>query len=160
VCGSAPEWLVATIDDGAVPWKKRKAKKVAVSQADRPTQSAGGPVSRPPVGQSTSRAAGVSASHPAPPLGKGNSELREYLRLWRRDVARNRGLPAFAVMHDTSLEELCRFMPDSLAALRQIHGFGERKTEMFGREIIAVISRFRQAARALDIPKSRRGTVL
>jgi len=153
VCGSAPEWLVATMDHGAVPRKKRKAKKVAVSQADRPTQSAGGPVSRPPVGQPASRAAGVSASHPAPPLGEGNSELREYLRLWRRDVARNRGLPAFAVMHDTSLEELCRFMPDSLAALRQIHGFGERKTEMFGREIIAVISRFRQGVRALDIPQ-------
>jgi ATP-dependent DNA helicase RecQ len=153
VCGSAPEWLVATMDDGAVPRKKRKAKKVAVSQADRPAQSAGGPVSRPPVGQPTSRAAGVSASHPAPPLGEGNSGLREYLRLWRRDVARNRGLPAFAVMHDTSLEELCRFMPDSLTALRQIHGFGERKTEMFGREIIALISRFRQGARALDIPQ-------
>ena len=34
-------------------------------------------------------------------------------------------------MHDTSLEELCRVMPDSLAGIRGIHGFGERKTPLF-----------------------------
>jgi ATP-dependent DNA helicase RecQ len=154
VCGSAPKWLLA--DDDPAPRKKRKTK-VAVRQAYRSQQSAGAPVPPAPGGQVSSRTAGVSAARPASlaALGEGNSELREYLRLWRRDVARSRGLPAFAVMHDTSLEELCRYMPDSLAALRRIHGFGERKTETFGREIIAVISRFRQGARALGIPQEQ-----
>ena len=182
VCGSAPEWLVASEDDADGPKqrKKRRATKGAASPADRLGQSAGTPPpqpapaagtnatmgamgtmrSRPPAGRTTtatasravSQPAGVNASRPAPPLAEGNSELREYLRLWRRDVARARGLPAFAVMHDTSLEELCRYMPDSLAALRQIHGFGERKTETFGREILAAISRFRQGG-ASEIPQ-------
>src|SRR5262249_1495807 len=96
--------------------------------------------------------------HPLPAPGKprrsrsevisaapeGNSELREYLRAWRREVARKQGIPAFTVMHDTSLDELCRVMPESLGAIRQIYGFGERKTESYGREILAAISRFRR----------------
>lgn len=159
VCGSAPEWLLT--DDGPAPLKKRKTK-VAVRQAYRPEQSLGAPVPPVPGGQVASPAAGIRPARPALPaaLREGNSELREYLRFWRRDVARSRGLPAFAVMHDTSLEELCRYMPDSLAALRRIHGFGERKTETFGPEIIAIISRFRQGARALAIKQEQPRTVL
>jgi ATP-dependent DNA helicase RecQ len=79
---------------------------------------------------------------------EGNSELREYLRMWRRDVAKKQGIPAFTVMHDASLEELCRVMPQSLAAIRGIHGFGERKTESYGREILEAINQFRQGVRA------------
>ena len=85
---------------------------------------------------------------PAAQSQEGNSELREYLRMWRRDVAKKQGIPAFTVMHDTSLEELCRVMPQSLAAIRGIHGFGERKTESYGREILEAIRQFRQGARA------------
>jgi ATP-dependent DNA helicase RecQ len=44
--------------------------------------------------------------------------LRELLREWRRATARSQSLPAFAVMHDTSLEELCRVKPKSLEELR------------------------------------------
>jgi ATP-dependent DNA helicase RecQ len=119
VCGSVPDWLGASASA-----KKGKDGKIAAG-------AGGKPLSRP-------------ARQPA--SEEGNSELREYLRLWRRSVAKDLGVPAFAVMHDTSLEELCRFMPESLAAIRGIHGFGERKTERFGREILAAISRFRPAS--------------
>ena len=81
--------------------------------------------------------------------------MREYLRMWRRDLAKKQGIPAFAVMHDTSLEELCRMMPDSLTAIRRIHGFGERKTESYGREILAAIGHFRQGARASTTPEKK-----
>jgi ATP-dependent DNA helicase RecQ len=74
--------------------------------------------------------------------------LREYLRVWRSEVAKKQGMPAFTVLHDTSLDDLCRVMPESTAALRGVYGFGERKTEKYGREILAAISRFRQGARA------------
>ena len=68
--------------------------------------------------------------------------------MWRRDVAEKQGIPAFTVMHDTSLDELCRMMPESVAALRTVYGFGERKTETYGPEILAAISHFRQGVRA------------
>ena len=74
--------------------------------------------------------------------------LREHLRVWRQSAAKKRGVPAFSVMHDTSLDELSRLQPDSLDRIREIQGFGPRKTEMYGREILAAIRQFRDRASA------------
>ena len=121
VCTSAPDWL-------------SQNKTIVRRSEQRSASPSAGRLREPrPAAQSI-----------AP---EGNSELREYLRTWRRDVAKKQGIPAFTVMHDTSLEELCRVMPESLAAIRGIHGFGERKTEAYGREILVAISQFRQGVR-------------
>ncbi len=74
---------------------------------------------------------------------KGDPELYAALREWRLKTAKQRKMPAFTVMHDKSLEELCRARPRDLAALRRVHGFGERKTALYGDEILAVLARFR-----------------
>jgi ATP-dependent DNA helicase RecQ len=79
-----------------------------------------------------------------------DSDLREYLRQWRRDTARENGTPAFVVMHDTSLEEICRRQPMSLGQLLQVSGFGERKTELYGAQIIQALKSFREGARAVQ----------
>ena len=79
-----------------------------------------------------------------------DTDLREYLRQWRRDTAREQGTPAFVVMHDTSLEEICRKQPMSLGQLLQISGFGERKTELYGSQIIAALKSFKEGARAVQ----------
>ena len=81
-------------------------------------------------------------------LGDADPELREYLREWRRTMAREQGVAAFVVMHDTTLEEICRVRPPSIAALRGITGIGERKAEMYGKEILAALQRYREGARA------------
>jgi len=47
-------------------------------------------------------------------------ELREYMREWRRSVAQRQGVPAYIVLHDTSLDELCHRRPSSLAELLQV----------------------------------------
>lgn len=83
-----------------------------------------------------------------PATSHENNELREYLRMWRRDVAKKQGVPAFAVMHDTSLDDLCRVMPGSMSELRTVYGFGERKTETYGRQILAAINHFKPGPRA------------
>ena len=44
-------------------------------------------------------------------------DLREFLREWRRATAKQNGIAAFIIMHDTSLDELCRKRPRSLAEL-------------------------------------------
>jgi ATP-dependent DNA helicase RecQ len=77
-----------------------------------------------------------------------DSELREYLREWRRTVAKQQGVPAFVVMHDSSLDELCRKRPRSTAELRSISGFGEHKTALYGQQIFEVLAEFRKGARA------------
>jgi ATP-dependent DNA helicase RecQ len=76
--------------------------------------------------------------------GGRDAELRERLRQWRQAVAKERQVPAFVVMHDTSLEDLCRRRPASLHELRQVHGFGEKKTADYGAQILEVFAEFRR----------------
>ena len=66
----------------------------------------------------------------------------------RRTMAREQSISAFVVMHDSTLEEICRAHPASIAALRGITGIGERKAEMYGKEILAALKRYREGARA------------
>jgi ATP-dependent DNA helicase RecQ len=75
-------------------------------------------------------------------------ELREYLREWRRATAKEQGVPAFVVMHDASLDELCRKRPRSMSQLLTVPGFGERKSEMYGQKIFDALDRFINGARA------------
>jgi ATP-dependent DNA helicase RecQ len=82
-------------------------------------------------------------------------ELREYLREWRRTTASQQGVAAFVVMHDTTLNELCHKQPGSLAELRAISGFGQRKTELYGPGVIAALARFRAGERAAAAPEKQ-----
>jgi ATP-dependent DNA helicase RecQ len=51
-------------------------------------------------------------------------------------------------MHDSSLDEICRRRPASLANIRGIPGFGEKKTERYGQQILQVLAQFKNGARA------------
>jgi ATP-dependent DNA helicase RecQ len=82
-----------------------------------------------------------------------DDDLREYLREWRRSTAERQKVPAFVIMYDTTLDEVCRVQPTSLAQVRSISGFGERKTERYGPGILEAIKRFQAGARAAALPK-------
>ena len=84
-------------------------------------------------------------------------DLREYLREWRRAMAKQQSVPAFLVLHDTSLEEVCRLRPKSIAELLGVSGIGERKAEVYGEDLLKALQRYQSGARAsapLE-PKSR-----
>jgi ATP-dependent DNA helicase RecQ len=137
VCGGEPEWLAA-----AAPTRKA-TKRLAAAAASasgsaalqaketrrEPTRiSAGDPTAR-------RQAAGI------------DPELRDFLREWRRTAAKERGIPAYVVMHDTSLDELCRVRPRSLGELRGVSGFGDKKTELYGQGILDALAEFGRGAR-------------
>jgi ATP-dependent DNA helicase RecQ len=75
--------------------------------------------------------------------------LAENLREWRRSMAREQKVPAFVVLHDSTLEELCRQRPSTLTALRRVAGIGERKAEIYGAEILQVLRNFDTGMRAV-----------
>ncbi len=77
-----------------------------------------------------------------------DEDLKEYLREWRRKVAREMNLAAFVVLHDSTLDEICRRQPKSISELLQVPGIGEKKAETYGREILAALERFRRGQRA------------
>jgi ATP-dependent DNA helicase RecQ len=77
-----------------------------------------------------------------------DSELVEYMREWRRHTAHEQGVPAFVVMHDTTLEELCRKQPKSIQELMSVSGIGVKKSQTYGLKIIEALDKFRVGARA------------
>ncbi len=79
---------------------------------------------------------------------EADQELRDYLREWRRKTAKEQGSPAYVVLHDTSLDEICRSKPDSIGGLLEITGIGERKAELYGQEILSALRQYRAGARA------------
>jgi ATP-dependent DNA helicase RecQ len=80
---------------------------------------------------------------------EANGELREHMREWRRGISRDQSVPAFIVMHDTTLDELCKVRPSTLAQLRRVSGFGDRKVEMYGPQILAALKNFGSKARGI-----------
>jgi ATP-dependent DNA helicase RecQ len=80
--------------------------------------------------------------------------LREYLRQWRRAAAKQQGVPAFVVMHDSALDEVCRRRPGSIRELLGIPGFGEYKAALYGPQIFEALEQFRSGARAAPAPEA------
>ncbi|MCZ6489710.1 MAG: RecQ family ATP-dependent DNA helicase [Acidobacteria bacterium] len=135
VCGCELEWL-STLEEVVVAVERPRRRRSA--------SPAGGPA---PPRRSEIANQGVSSDV--------NPELREYLREWRRAAAKQQDVPAFVVMHDTSLEELCRIRPRSISELLRVYGFGERKAAMYGQQILEVLARFRSGARATVAPEKK-----
>lgn len=117
VCAAAPWWL-----SPPAPAPRRRRKRGSSSSADS--------ITYPPPAAKVNVSADV------------DSRLREALRDWRRTVAREQGLAAFIVLHDATIDDLCRLRPRTLEEVRQVPRFGERKTELYGKEILTVLSKF------------------
>jgi ATP-dependent DNA helicase RecQ len=67
--------------------------------------------------------------------------LWEALRDRRRQFAEDQGVPPYVIFHDSTLQEMCVLMPQSLAEFSQLSGVGERKLEKYGTEFLQVINR-------------------
>jgi ATP-dependent DNA helicase RecQ len=93
-------------------------------------------------------------------VGDVDPYLREYLREWRRIAAKEQGVPAFVVLHDTTLEEICHVQPSSIAELQTITGIGERKADTYGNRILAALQRYREGARAGALPERKTAPAL
>ena len=131
VCDREPEWL-STLEEVQRPKRPMSASPTASPARPRQPESA---------------EKGVATDV--------DPELREYLREWRRAAAKQQGVPAFVVMHDTTLEELCRICPRSRAEILSISGIGKRKAELYGDEILNALGRFRNGARATVAPEKK-----
>jgi ATP-dependent DNA helicase RecQ len=74
--------------------------------------------------------------------------LAKYLREWRRNMARENKVPAYIILHDSTLEELCSRRPTNFAELKQVPGIGEKKADVYGAEILQALRNYGEGARA------------
>jgi ATP-dependent DNA helicase RecQ len=82
---------------------------------------------------------GDLASPPAGQGGAGHSALHAALRGWRSAIARKRGVPAYVVLHDSTIDGIAGVRPTTLSQLRDIPGIGDKKLEHYGDELIALV---------------------
>ena len=121
-CADTPDWL-----------------KIEMEQRKR---SRARPNAPPPARPAKPRVSGAIAK---PSVDR---ELNEFLREWRRNTAKEKGVAAFVVLHDSALEDLCLVEPSNLQELRRVSGFGDKKVQMYGKQILEAIQNFRQGQRA------------
>jgi ATP-dependent DNA helicase RecQ len=68
------------------------------------------------------------------------------LREWRRGIAKEHGVPAYTVLHDSSLREIAQRMPESEPILGEVNGVGATKLARYGAAIIDVVQAARRQA--------------
>ena len=69
-----------------------------------------------------------------------NADLLGILRAWRSEIARKRGVPAYVVLHDATIDGIAASRPTTPEQLRDIPGIGDKKLERYGRELIALVA--------------------
>jgi len=73
--------------------------------------------------------------------GQVNTSVFEALREWRRAVAKEHGVPAYTVFHDSTLRELSGRLPQTLSELRTVTGIGATKLERYGAALLELMQR-------------------
>jgi ATP-dependent DNA helicase RecQ len=124
ICGNAPEWVTTPTEEKIAAGRKKKQPK---PEAPR------------------------GLMKPAPtrePVASADTDLIDFFKDWRRRTAQRAQVPAYVVLSDASLEDLCRKRPANLRELLEVFGIGERKAELYGSEIFAAFAAFEKGARA------------
>jgi len=75
-------------------------------------------------------------------LNEAEKLLMKRLKEWRKDKADKEGIPVFIIATNKQFIDTIKRRPVSLEALRDIHGFGKKKIERYGDEIVKIISAF------------------
>ena len=66
--------------------------------------------------------------------------LWEALRDRRRQFADDQGVPPYVIFHDSTLQEMCVLLPQSITEFARLGGVGERKLEKYGTDFLQVIN--------------------
>jgi len=93
----------------------------------------------PPAKEQRRRSAGTAAAGHASAM-EANDPVLLALKTWRRDQAREQGVPPYVVFHDRTLVELAAVRPTSLAELGGVSGIGSAKLERYGTALLDVLT--------------------
>ncbi|HEX9549070.1 MAG TPA: HRDC domain-containing protein, partial [Acidimicrobiales bacterium] len=115
---SRPSPMLAELDGSAV---RRPAGRVAAERA----RSAPAP---------------ASASAREAPLSGDAAAAETALRAWRLERCRRDHVSAFIVLYDRTLKVIAAKRPTTLVELSRIDGIGPTKLELYGDEILGVLS--------------------
>ena len=90
---------------------------------------------RPSTGRTPRAGGGAPVRLPDP-----DQRLVDGLRAWRKETARAAGVPAYVVMHDTTLKAVASLRPASLDELLTVPGLGPVKAGRYGTTLLALVA--------------------
>jgi ATP-dependent DNA helicase RecQ len=82
---------------------------------------------------------GELAIAPTAQAAAGHGALHAALRAWRTEIAKKHGVPAYVVLHDSTIDGIAAARPVTLDRLRGIAGIGDKKLEHYGEDLIALV---------------------
>jgi len=68
-----------------------------------------------------------------------NTSLFDKLKKWRLDLARKKNVPAFTILGNKTLTEICNSLPQDRLELLQVNGIGEAKLRKYGDDILYIV---------------------
>ena len=75
-------------------------------------------------------------------LSESDKALFGKLKEWRKEAADKNGFPVYVVCNNKEMLELVKNKPVTLEGLRNVQGFGDKKIENYGKEIVELIKSF------------------
>ena len=75
-----------------------------------------------------------------PSLTADELGLFDRLKAWRGAEARSQSVPAYVVLHDSTLAQIARDRPRDLGALSGIGGIGAKKLEKYGPALLELVA--------------------
>jgi len=84
----------------------------------------------------------TDTSREAEALDEPQRLLLQRFREWRREKAEQQGVPVFLIARNRELFDLVKQAPKTVEALRDIRGFGKKKIERYGQEVLGMVRAF------------------
>ncbi|HZI65995.1 MAG TPA: ATP-dependent DNA helicase RecQ, partial [Thermoanaerobaculia bacterium] len=135
-------FLAATDDSYRTLALTRMGREVMAGRVARVEMTLREPARERPTGRKRkgkSSDAAVSAGNVSDPVA-ADPALLGALRDWRREESARRGVPAYVVLHDRTLEALAAERPASLDALSEIPGIGPAKLAAYGPVLLSLLA--------------------
>ena len=86
-----------------------------------------------------SPATGLKQKQVLGPLSPQEQLRYDVVKEWRQEFAKKRDIPAFMVFSNRTLEEVVRKNPQKMDQLHAVYGFGEKKVDAIGEELLRVL---------------------
>lgn len=74
-----------------------------------------------------------------------DEKLFEELRAWRKQFATQRNVPPYMILSDTTLRDLARMRPTTMANFGLVYGIGEAKLKELGPKVVPLIADYCRA---------------
>nr|WP_308114042.1 DNA helicase RecQ [Kineosporia corallincola] len=122
------EYSTLALTEGSAAVLRREREVMMRREPEKVARSSGG------GGGSRSKAA------PTADLSPEAAAVFEKLRAWRGAAAKEQGVPAYVIFHNTTLAQIAQRMPATLGQLGEIEGIGQAKLERYGEQVLEALA--------------------